>query len=68
MPGLNEKDPDAKAVVHTMTELMEQLQQTIKVLQQQEMTQRVPQEVAHTPMDMREGNNRKQPNMPDNRE
>jgi len=32
------------------------------------MTQRVPQKVAHTPMDMREGNNRKQPNFPDNRE
>jgi len=68
MPGLNEKDPDARAVIQTMSELMEQLEQTVKVLQQQNMTQRVPQEVAHTPMDMREGNNRKQPNMPDNRE
>lgn len=68
MPGLNDKDPDARAVIQTMNEVMEQLQQTIKVLEQQNMTQRVPQEVAHTPMDMREGNNRKQPNMPDNRE
>ena len=66
--GLNDKDPDYKAIMHTMEELTNQLKQTLEVINQQSLTQRVPQETAHTPADMRPGNNRKQPSIQDDRE
>lgn len=65
---IGEGDPDADIIAETLKNLATELARTLKVINEQKMTQRIPSPVAHQPGDMRPGNDRDQPNYPENKE
>jgi hypothetical protein len=65
---IGEGDPDADVIAETLKNLATELARTLKVINEQKMTQRIPSPTAHQPGDMRPGNDRDQPNYPEGKE